>query len=229
MQFFNKNAVAFNVRGLPVILLPEKAVYLPDFKAILLSDLHLGKINHFRKSGIPVPARAQEASLENLLDLILQIKPEQIIFLGDLFHSHYNSAWESFGQLITTFSNIQFDLVSGNHDILTDHQYLKNGIKLHQEIRITDQILLRHESVAPDGSDDLFQICGHIHPAVRLKGKGLRGEKFPCFWITKTAMILPAFGVFTGVHCITPKKGDRVFFIADKKVIDGQTFTARPS
>lgn len=229
MQNLIKNASTITLRNLSMVLLPEKAVFLPDLKVIIVSDLHLGKINHFRKAGIPVPTKAQDASLENLAELIIRIKPERIIFLGDLFHSHYNSAWESFGGLTASFSNIQFDLVSGNHDILSDHQYFKYGIRLHQEIKITDQIVLRHEPADSETESDIFQICGHLHPAVRLRGKGLRAEKFSCYWISNTTMILPAFGVFTGVHCITPKKGDRIFFIADKKVIDGQTLTARPS
>lgn len=167
-----------------------------------------------------MPARAQEANMELLATLVMRIKPRRVIFLGDLFHSHYNSAWESFGNWMSAFSHIQFDLVAGNHDILSDHQYHKYGIGLYQEIKITDQIVLRHIPEEKKSENILFQICGHLHPAVMLRGKGRRTEKFACFWFSEHSLIMPAFGEFTGVHCITPKKNDRIFFIADEKVID---------
>lgn len=217
-----KNALTFNHLGQDFLLLPEKALYVASSEALIISDLHLGKINHFRKSGIPVPVKAQESNLENLAALIMQIKPESVFFLGDLFHSHYNSAWESFGQLISSFSEVQFHLITGNHDILSDHQYARYRIEMHGMFMLTDRIRLIH---APDEEkeDGLIDLCGHIHPAVMLRGKGLRAEKFPCFWFNEKNIVLPAFGAFTGTHCIAPKKSDRIFFIADRKVIDARS------
>lgn len=205
--------------------MPEKALFLPDLGTLIVSDLHLGKVNHFRKAGIPVPVRAGEATLEALVTLLMKLKPVRTIFLGDLFHSHYNQAWDSFVKIIESFSHIQFDLVAGNHDILSDYQYKKSGLGLQHEIQVADGLTLRHE-MKEEGDADFLEISGHIHPSVKLRGKGLSSVKFPCFWVRRQTMILPAFGEFTGTHCITPKKSDRVYFIADKKVIDAQTLSA---
>lgn len=220
-----KNSLEILLLGNRLILLPERAVFFPENNTLILSDLHLGKVNHFRKAGIPVPVRAGEATLQALVQLLMTIRPARTIFLGDLFHSHYNTAWDAFGKIIESFSNIDFDLVAGNHDILSDYQYQKAGIKLHREIGISDSFILRHEPLDESG-EKLYQICGHIHPSVKLRSKGLQSEKFPCYWISGQTMILPAFGEFTGTHCITPGKSDRIFFIAGKKVIDAQVLSA---
>ena len=210
-----------------MVLMPEKVVFFPEKRIMLLSDLHLGKVNHFRRAGIPVPLRANKTNLENLISLALQHKPQRIIFLGDLFHSHYNSEWESFGQVVQSLSGITFELVTGNHDVLSERQYVKYGIVLHQELLLGEKILLRHEPL--EASDGLFRICGHIHPAITLRGKGRGSETFPCFWISEHQMVLPAFGAFTGRHPITPKKSDRIFFIAGKQVIDAASLNGVPS
>ena len=69
-------------------LLPQKAVFWARERILFLADVHLGKINHFRKSGIPVPPKANERNLELMIDLINQTKPRRVICLGDLFHSY---------------------------------------------------------------------------------------------------------------------------------------------
>jgi metallophosphoesterase superfamily enzyme len=51
-------------------LMPQKAIYWKRERALLIADLHLGKVNHFRKSGIPVPSKANEKNLELMIDLI---------------------------------------------------------------------------------------------------------------------------------------------------------------
>src|SRR5687768_15648840 len=100
--------VIFNER---FTLLPQKAVSWPAKKILLIADLHLGKINHFRRSGIPVPTSANDRNLELIIDLLNATQPERVICLGDLFHSHYNPEWEVFGELIKHFQHISFELV----------------------------------------------------------------------------------------------------------------------
>jgi len=80
------------VREEKLLLLPEKAIYWSDKKILFVSDLHLGKIDHFRKEGIAVPFAARKTNLEKLAYLLQNHKVNQCIFLGDLFHSLYNQS-----------------------------------------------------------------------------------------------------------------------------------------
>lgn len=198
-------------------LYPQKAIFWRAQNALLLSDLHLGKINHFRKAGIPVPAKANDHNLEILIDLIGACKPERIICLGDLFHSHYNTEWEVFGEVVKHFSDIRFDLVAGNHDIMGLYQYQRKGILWHNTLRIGNFLLTHHPmEEVPNGT---YNIAGHIHPGVSLRGKGRQSMTLPCFCFSRTQALLPAFGMFTGLARIAPKKDDRIFIVADDKVI----------
>ena len=48
-------------------------------KALILGDIHLGKDQHFRKAGIPIPPHATSGSLEKLKKLIRKTLTQPII------------------------------------------------------------------------------------------------------------------------------------------------------
>jgi DNA ligase-associated metallophosphoesterase len=207
----------FEILNEEVILFPQKAMYWRKKEILFIADLHLGKINHFRRSGIAVPPGANDRNLELLMELIDLNKPSRVIFLGDLFHSHYNPEWEVFGELVRHYAHISFELVLGNHDIMSDHQYARKGILLHDELVIGPFLFTHHplESIP----EQAYNIAGHIHPGVLLRGKGRQSVTLPCFYFGARQGYLPAFGTFTGLARIAPKKEDKIFVVADNKII----------
>src|SRR5277367_3678317 len=88
--------ISFNLLNQDLLLLPQKAIYWKQEKALIAADVHLGKVGHFRKSGIAVPRDLEQDDLACLSDLIDEYRPEKILFLGDLFHSDMNADWEWF-------------------------------------------------------------------------------------------------------------------------------------
>src|SRR5258706_815282 len=90
------------------VLLPEKALWLPDLGSLVVADVHWGKIDHFRKAGIPVPVKGNDKNAETLVSIINLFKPRRVIFLGDLFHSVYNDGWETFGYVSNAFVDCSF-------------------------------------------------------------------------------------------------------------------------
>jgi DNA ligase-associated metallophosphoesterase len=199
-------------------LLPQKAVLWREKKLLFIADLHLGKVNHFRKSGIPVPTKANDRNLELLVELLTETKPERVICLGDLFHSHYNPEWEVFGELIKHFGNISFELVLGNHDIMSRIQYSRKGITLHDVLRVSPFIFTHHP--LEETEMECYNIAGHVHPGVNLRGKGKQSITLPCFYFGECSGLLPAFGMFTGLAKIYPKKADKVFAIVEDRIIE---------
>lgn len=206
------------LNNLELWLLPARAIFIPALKTLIISDVHLGKINHFRKAGIAVPVAANQANLEILVKLLMEHRPERVIFIGDLSHSHYNAEWETLGPIVSGFSSCSFELVPGNHDIMSAIQYQRHKILVHPlELAITSEILLVHEPVERMGR---YVISGHLHPAVSLSGRGRQSLTLPCFWFGKRQGILPAFGVFTGMKPILPEPGDKVFAVVKNDVLD---------
>lgn len=193
---------------------PLRAIYWKQKKMLILSDLHLGKAGHFRKNGIPVPRQVHLSDLENLSGLVEKYQPICILFLGDLFHSEMNEEWIDFVGWSAQHKEIRQVLVEGNHDILGKSNYEETAMEVVPDWQI-HPFHFTHEP----SSTTLYNLSGHIHPSIRLRGRARQGMTFPCFYFTENAGLFPAFGTFTGNFKIKPKKGDRVFAIAEGSVV----------
>ncbi|UJH68705.1 ligase-associated DNA damage response endonuclease PdeM [Allomuricauda sp. SCSIO 65647] len=196
------------------ILHPLGGVFWTERSLLLVSDVHLGKVGHFRKFGAAVPRKAVHQNFLLLDRLVSAFQPFQVCFLGDLFHSSLNKEWQLFENWVAKTPS-KIVLVAGNHDIIAPEEFEALGIEIFEEL-IVENFLLTHH---PIERDTLFNFCGHIHPAVRLKGFGRQRLRLPCFFKTQNQMILPAFGEFTGSHALTPKKEDEIFVIVENEVV----------
>lgn len=203
------------VKGERLVLLPERAAYWPARHMLLLADAHLGKAMHFRKLGVAAPVGLEQLDIERLRDLLTRIAPTELVILGDLFHSAHNAAWGDLAALRTAFAGTAFTLIVGNHDILDPAQYTAAGFIAVPE-RSEGPFRFTHH---PDPRAGTYNVAGHVHPAVRLVGKGRQSMDLPCFHFGRNAALLPAFGAFTGRYRIVPVAGDRVFVASGGSVV----------
>lgn len=188
--------------------------YWEEQRALLVADVHLGKISHFRKYGSAVPQSAIQTNFDRLNDSIKQYLPQKIIFLGDLFHSALNTEWSLFKNWLQQQTS-EVILIAGNHDIISPLRYEEMGVKVFQELQIENFRLTHH----PEEQEGSFNICGHIHPGYRMVGKGRQHLKLKCFFRSENQLILPAFGEFTGVYVMQPKEQDQIYICTTSKVI----------
>lgn len=207
-----------DIAGEQLLLHPFRAAFWEERQTLLLADLHLGKARHFRRSGIPVPQGVADATWDRLLSLLFDFKPHRVLFLGDLFHSDYNREWEELGDLTRQFGDISFELVRGNHDILSSSAYARAQLTVHLEPLSEGPFLFSHHPIeeVPEGQ---YNLAGHVHPAVSLQGGARQRLKLPCFYFGTRQGILPAFGQFTGTQRIRPSPGEQVFVIADQEIV----------
>jgi len=216
---FPTGTANITIRNQKLALLPQKALFWPDKKYLILSDLHLGKTGHFRKSGIAAPGKANLKNIERLSNLVNNIQPKKILFLGDLFHSSANREWFQFEEWRKTFPELSILLVTGNHDQLHSSFYQSADIEVIDRLEL-ENFLFVHDASDLQKSSDTTIISGHIHPGVKLKGKGKQKLRLPCYSISDHQIILPAFGEFTGLHIIQPDENRKIFLIVENSVID---------
>lgn len=213
-------ATVFSLMGQDLLLLPEKAVYWKQKKALIVADVHLGKVGHFRKAGIAVPRDMEQSELSILSDLVDEHHPDKIIFLGDFFHSDINSDWDWFILWRSQFPKLKIILVRGNHDIIDDSYYTRLNIRLHDRLVVGPFLMLHHPLLKEElERAEGYVFCGHIHPGISLVGRGRQKITLPCFAFGERQAILPSFGTFTGRVAIHNNKTDRIFAIAANKVV----------
>ena len=203
------------INGRDFILHCSGALYWVEQRMLLISDAHLGKVSHFRKYGSAIPGGAIHKNFHKLDEAVAYFEPESICFLGDLFHSTLNNEWDLFKNWVERTA-LPMVLVAGNHDIIAPKKYHDINITIVSEW-VCDGFLLTHH---PEERDNHFTLCGHIHPAVLLAGKGRQFLKLPCFFRSPYQMILPAFGEFTGTYVMEPSEDDSVYVITKDIVVE---------
>lgn len=205
------------LQGEELVLTNQRAIYWPALKALILSDVHVGKTAHFRKHGIPIPDDIFKEDLQKLQGLIHHFIVEQVLIVGDLFHAEANKNMDEFAQWRHQFNDVAFRLIKGNHDRLSDRWISKFNLEVVNYLKL-DPFLFVHDP--QDHKKDSFVISGHIHPGVLVTGKGKQKIKLPCYAVTDNEMVLPAFSKFTGLNSRYSKKNtvhyaftDNTFFI----------------
>ncbi|PWB24152.1 ligase-associated DNA damage response endonuclease PdeM [Flavobacterium sp. HTF] len=196
------------------ILHPSGALFWKEKNLLLISDVHLGKVSHFRKHGVAIPNNAIVENFKRLSAIVEVFAPEKLIFLGDLFHSSKNQEWNLFEEWVSCCVS-EITLVAGNHDIINKKHYEKIKINVVPLLEI-DAFLLTHHPTTKEG---FFNFSGHIHPGVILRGLGGQSLKLRCFYQNNDQMILPAFGEFTGKHIVKPSQEDIIYAIANEEVV----------
>jgi DNA ligase-associated metallophosphoesterase len=206
-------------------LLPQRALWWASEKTLLVADVHLGKGATFRALGQPLPRGGSARDLQRLAALVAQLQAKRLIVLGDFWHSRrglnpmlFNALHQWHGQ----HEQLQVMLVRGNHDRAISRSNLPPslGIEIVEEpFTLAPGLYACHEPPlqvpglppqanngtaimlsAPVSTDapEGFYLAGHLHPALRLRGKSLDSAFLPCFVWQTGQLVLPAFGSLVG-------------------------------
>lgn len=206
--------------GEVVRLLPERALFWPRTRTLVVADLHWGKAATFRAAGIPIPAGTTSGDLARLDAVLDRTGAERMVILGDLFHAPEGRAAARTIAALRRWrlarADVDMLLVRGNHDRRAGDPPVELGIAcVNGPVRLAP-FMLRHEPVP---SVDGYTLAGHIHPGLVLAGRGLQRERLPCFVLGPGLAILPAFGGFTGLGPVDAGPETQCFVVAGTEVI----------
>lgn len=185
-------------KGEKLLLTNHRALFWEAQNMLILSDLHIGKTAHFRKSGIPISSEVMHKDLALLEALIYHFNPKTLMVVGDLFHAEANEDVFVFKALIQKHRALKLILVKGNHDKNTFELYENLNIEIVNFSTYIKPFIFTHHTKTLKENE--FYISGHTHPGVSIKGKGRQRIKLPCYQVTDQQIILPAFSLFTGLN-----------------------------
>ncbi|MEO6721297.1 MAG: ligase-associated DNA damage response endonuclease PdeM [Ferruginibacter sp.] len=204
------------------LLSAERCIYWQEQRILILSDLHLGKTGHFRKSGIAVPQGVFKEDMQRLVTQIQLFKPAGLIVIGDMFHSHGNKEHDFFVKWRNDFPMLSIQLVKGNHDILHKDWYYEAGIELSNCELTIGRFAFVHDFTDCKVPDEGYIFSGHIHPGISMHGLAKQSLQFPCFYFGEQYAVLPAFSRFTGMYSIKPKAGETVYALVNSNPLQGE-------
>ncbi len=209
---------AIDLAGEQVVLCGDHAMVWPARRTLLVADAHFGKAAAFRARGMPVPAGTTADNLARLDSLVDAHGIARIVFLGDLFHARESHAPATLAALSAWRERraaLDLLLIEGNHDANAGAPPAGLRIESACQPYLEGPFAFCHH---PAPFMDRYVLAGHLHPAYVLAGRR-DSVRLPCFWFGARVGVLPAFGDFTGTYRIAPQAGDRVYAIAESRVI----------
>lgn len=211
-----------SAHGLDLWLLAGRAVWWPQAQMLLVADLHFGKASTFRRAGQPVPQGTTADNLARLSGLLDATGARHLVFLGDLLHARSgadSALWAALQRWREGHRDLLITLVRGNHDRHAGDPVAALDMQVVDEPwRPLPQapLLACHH---PQQHPGALSLAGHLHPSVRLGGRGRDSLRVPCFVWDGDQLILPAFGAFTGSAAWGWSPQARVFAVAEPCVL----------
>lgn len=216
---YARSMLRMEVAGEPAELWADKAMYLPRHETLLVADAHVGKAASYRRWGVPVPRGTTAGTLGRLSRLLDRTGARRVVFLGDLMHSERSDApgtMEALARWRERHAGLGLTLVRGNHDARAGDPPPWLGVECVDEPLGLGGLALCHE---PQDLPEAYVLCGHLHPCVRVAGRAREWLRLPCYWFGTRLGVLPAFGEFTGMMPVRVAPGDRLYAIADDRVL----------
>jgi DNA ligase-associated metallophosphoesterase len=209
--------------GETLVLMPERAVHWPRLRTLVVADVHLGQDTALRAAAMPVPVDATGRDLDRLGRAAARAGAVRLVVLGDLVHGPTGltgAVLRVLGEWRQGHAGLEIVLVPGNHDDRCDLGPVLAALGARcAGPEPCGPFLFAHE---PGASPDGYVLAGHIHPGVVLRGAGRQRETLRCFHFGRECAVLPAFGCLTGLVPVRPRRGDRVFVLADGEVIEAR-------
>jgi DNA ligase-associated metallophosphoesterase len=168
---------------------PTGALWIPDARTLVVSDLHLGKSDRIaRRTGTLIPPYENLETLNRLDADVTQHNPRTIICLGDSFDDLMGAEVlddANRATLLRLQAGRDWIWIEGNHD---PGPVDLGGTHLFQYMIGT--VAFRHIA-----SDAVPEVSGHYHPKHGIPGAG---RQRACFIYDQSRLILPAYGAYTG-------------------------------
>lgn len=188
------------IAGVEAICDPVGALYLPEMRLLVVSDLHMEKGSSFAKRGMMLPPYDTAATLDLLGLVIARYNPATVISLGDSFHDRKASARlpaPYVSRLHELMAGREWVWITGNHD---PERPVGLPGDIADELAL-GPLIFRHE---PQPGSAPGEIAGHLHPAARIVRRG-RSVRRSCFASDGERLIMPAFGAYTGALNVLDK------------------------
>jgi len=186
--------------------LPLAYLSLPELKAMLLADVHLGFEEYMATKGLFLPRLQLEKVIEIIERGLSYVNVDALVIVGDVKHLFDKLGRKESKDLreFLTYVKKKFSrviLVRGNHDNFVYSLSQRYGIEFYESLQIGSALFIHgHKDFQLDNYSTI--IIGHEHPSIVLKDPVTETtSKFPCFLKvplqnSSTLVILPAAGAY---------------------------------
>jgi putative SbcD/Mre11-related phosphoesterase len=176
----------------------RRAAWLSDFQTLAIADLHLGYAWAHRHAGQLLPLTVPDDILPRALELVENYGARRLVILGDIVHRAValpaikDELCAFFGELA---DRVELVFLGGNHDrgLNALLRECRLPIQTGAELPLGRFLLAHGDTTSVDRAGAELLIMGHEHPAISLSDEAAGSAKCPCFLVSDSVLILPAF------------------------------------
>ncbi len=194
-------------------------LFLQEFNALVIADLHLGLEAIMQDDGSYVPHNLTNQIIETFRFYLENLKPNKLILNGDIKHSFQEPTKIENRDVKKFFKEIsplvpEIHVIKGNHDI-----FLSWALKDFENVisHATDFTIGKYYITHGDKEleielteDIKYIIVGHLHPVFESRINGLQKVRNPSFLLgplksmTQKILVVPAFTEYSSGSPINP-------------------------
>ena len=177
----------------------RRALWLPKARAVVVADLHLGRLWTQRSRGQLVPVGLPDDAIPRLEVLVRDYRPERLVVLGDVVHQALRLAGirEALQELVeVTRPHARLEFALGNHDRQLQERIREWNLPITTapQLELSEMLLFHGDQPpTPPSPAPRRWIQGHEHPAVVLDDGVATSARVPCFLVGPQNILLPAF------------------------------------
>ena len=206
-----------HMSGERLMLDPMGALFWPDQRLLVVSDLHLEKGSSYARRGMLLPPWDTHATLDRLTLLLRRWSPQTVVALGDSFHDAAGSTrlpQTEQNRLQAMTEAHRFVWVQGNHDPTPPTGLGGTWVEAHA----AGPMVFRHEAIA---IADPGEVVGHHHPKATIQARAGTVSR-PCFVFDGRRLMMPAFGAYTGGLDVRAPAINRLFPLGGRVFLLGK-------
>lgn len=183
----------------PGIEIINTALWIKEYKTLIINDLHLGYEEALQRKGVLVPKFQLQEIIARLTRIFQSVAPEKIIINGDLKHEFgriLHQEWAEVLQLLDFLLRhcAEIIVIRGNHDPVVKPIVEKRRTTMTTEYRLGETLIVHGDELVKTDAERI--IIGHEHPAITIR-EGSKVEKYKCFlkgkWEGKELIAVPSF------------------------------------
>ncbi len=192
-RFAIADASEIPVAGVALVADLAGALYWPEERLLVISDLHLEKGSSFARRGVLLPPYDTASTLDRLAGALSRYAVRTVVALGDSFHDQNGPARLAAAdraKLLELQRGRNWVWIAGNHD--PDPADCLGGV-FATSLSLWP-LSFRHEPT-PQASPG--EIAGHLHPVARVSRRSHTLTR-RCFVSDGARLVMPAFGAYAG-------------------------------
>lgn len=198
-------------------LLPERAIFLPTYKTLVISDWHLNKLEdntQYESTG----DESIKEEIQSLEQLVEEYEVRRLVLLGGMFHPDWEKDWTLFYDFAEYHKELEVISIRKGKPLLDEEAQAPENFMSCEDFLLEGKIHFAPDDVEHTEKSKLYIMGGHL-PGCIVSGNGGQVYRMACFKVDGNKIFMPSFGAWTQLNIIEKEKSSAFYPILGDHIV----------